>query len=45
VFSNMPIENFFGSGMSLDEDLPFSSIVETKDARTIFNEWETCLQL
>jgi len=45
VFSNMPIENFFGSAMNTDEDLPFSKIVETKDARNIYSEWETCLQL
>lgn len=45
VFSNMPVENFFGSAMNMDEDLPFSSIVDTKDARIIFNEWEACLQL
>jgi signal transduction histidine kinase len=45
VFSNMPIENFFGTGLSMEEDLPFSSIVETKDTRNIYNEWETCLQL
>jgi len=45
VFSNMPIENFFGTGLSMDEDLPFSSIVETKDTRNVYNEWETCLQL
>jgi signal transduction histidine kinase len=45
VFSNMPIESFFGSSMNLDEDLPFSKIVETKDARFIFSEWEACLQL
>ncbi len=45
VFSNMPVENFFGSAMNMDEDLPFSNIVEAKDARIIFNEWETCLQL
>jgi len=41
----MPIENFFGSSMNADEDLPFSKIVEAKDARNIYSEWETCLQL
>lgn len=45
VFSNMPVENFFGTVMTLDEDLPFSNIVEAKDARIIYSEWEACLQL
>src|SRR5690348_4231222 len=45
VFSNMPVENFFGGAMNVDEDLPFSNIVDAKDARSVFNEWQTCLQL
>jgi signal transduction histidine kinase len=45
IFSNIPIESFFGSPMNLEEDIPFSGIAENKDIRIIQNEWQCCLQL
>jgi signal transduction histidine kinase len=44
LFSNVPMENFFGSSVNMDGDLPFT-VTDQHEARTISNEWLTCLQL
>jgi K+-sensing histidine kinase KdpD len=45
IFSNMPLDHFFGSPVDMEEDLPFSIIPDKKEARDINNEWQACLQL
>jgi signal transduction histidine kinase len=45
LFSNMPLQHFFGSEVDMEDEFPFSFISDSKEARDISNEWQTCLQL
>jgi hypothetical protein len=45
LFSNIPLQHFFGSPVNMEDDLPFSILGDKKQERLISHEWQTCLQL
>jgi signal transduction histidine kinase len=44
-FSNFSPQLFFGSPVNMENEFPFSSLSDGKDALDIDREWQTCLQL
>jgi signal transduction histidine kinase len=45
IFSNMPLSHFFGFDITLEEDLGTLLAEDKNVARSVNNEWHTCLHL